>query len=165
MMMKIVVLMLTICAAAAAQKTNGYIYFGGGGIASSLKTGRFVHFGGGLDVGVGKGMAGNIEGGALYGAVYEDAGFGLFSPGVSYHPLQWRNPKVDPFISGGYTLMGNSHRSGSLFYFGGGIKYWTSERKALLVEFRDHVGDHAVVLTAAQGSVHLWEIRVGMAFR
>jgi hypothetical protein len=165
MMMKIAVLMLAICAAASAQKSNGYVFFGLGGIASSLKPGNLGHFGGGLDWGLAKGVAANLEAGALYGAVYEGAGFGLVSPGISYHPLLWKDPKVDPFVGGGYTFMGNSHGNGSLFYFGGGMKYWMSERKALLVEFRDHVGDHAVVLWTATGSVHLWEIRVGLAFR
>jgi hypothetical protein len=165
MITKIAVLVLTVCAVGSAQKSNGYVFAGFGGITSSLKPGKFGHFGGGLDWGVAKGVAANIEGGALYGSVYESAGFGLVSAGASYHPMQWKDPKVDPFVSGGYTFMGNSYRNGSLFYFGGGLKYWLSKRKALLVEFRDHVGEHAVILTTAEGNIHLWEIRAGLAFR
>jgi len=164
---RIAVLLLTMSAAAAAQSSSGYLFIGGGGISSSgEKTGTSVHAGGGADIIVAKGLGVNGEFGALLGTIYESAGFGSFSPGVSYHFLRGKDRKVDPFFTGGYTLMFNSHRQNSLFHFGGGVTYWTSRRFGVRAEFRDQVGKASGFLNRAHGSaMHFWEIRAALAFR
>jgi hypothetical protein len=110
------------------------------------------------------GVSGEL--GVLAGTVYGFASYGSFSPGVSYHFLQGKERKVDPFVTGGYTLMFNSYRQNSLFHFGGGVTCWTSPRLGVRVELRDQVGRSSGFLSPTHDSaMHFWEVRVALAFR
>ena len=87
--------------------------------------------------------------------------WGTMSLNASLHFPKQGTPKgVVPFVSGGYTRMAFFTESGgsNALNVGGGVTYWFSERKGLLLEFRD-------VLYKALGTDQYWAARVGIAFR
>lgn len=74
-----------------------------------------------------------------------------------YHFVHGKDIKLDPFVTGGYTLMfRNGHVN--LFNFGGGLNCWFSHRLGVRLELRDQVHRDGV-------SVHYWGGRIGLAFR
>jgi hypothetical protein len=84
------------------------------------------------------------------------AGLGIFSLNGAYHFA--RQSRLDPFVTGGYSLI---FRSGHIntFNLGGGVNYWFHEHMGLKLDFRDHID-------ARGGSaVHLWAFRVGLNLR
>jgi hypothetical protein len=82
---------------------------------------------------------------------------GVFSPNGCFYFVHGRDIKLDPFVTGGYTL---SFRSGhaNLFNFGGGLNYRFRTRRGGQLEFRDQVHTDG-------SSVHYWGGRFGLAFR
>jgi hypothetical protein len=82
----------------------------------------------------------------------------MFSVNGSWH-FAGRSARIDPFVTGGYTL---AFRSGTLNFgnVGGGANVWLKERLGLRVEFRDHV--HA---SSRVANLHYWGLRIGIAFR
>lgn len=128
----------------------GYL---GGAVGSAFHEGESASFfrvqGGGEGIFAG-GLGAAAEVG--YQAFFEASGdgVGVFSVGPSYH----FNPdkKVDPFVTGGYTLF---FRSGTAngFYFGGGVDWWPRERMGLRLEGRDEV---------MEGEVHFVSFRVNL---
>ena len=167
MRLRIAVVLLAMSAAAAAQSSNGYLFFGAGGILSTdSKNGSFGHIGAGADILAVKRLGVNAEIGGQYGSVYEGAGYLSVAPGVSYHFLPGKERKIDLFVTGGYTLLRNSQVQGNLFYAGAGLIRWGSGRAGLRVEFRDQVGSTTDFLhTAPSGAMHFLEFRVGLALR
>jgi hypothetical protein len=149
------------------RKNTGYVSLVAGGINTDVKNGSNFGIAGGADLGIGRRLGIQVDGGALYGIVYEDAGFGFISPAVSIHPLNWKNRKADLYILGGYTLLGNSFHAHNLLCVGGGINYWRTgtSRVGLRIEFRDHIGNGSEFLYNASGAIHLWQIRIGAAIR
>jgi hypothetical protein len=81
-------------------------------------------------------------------------GIGVLSPNASYH---FTNSKLEPFVTGGYTLFfRDGHANG--YNFGGGVNYWFSNKAALRLEARDHV------LPGYRDS-HFLGFRVGLSFK
>ncbi len=167
------VFLVIVCGVVSAQddarpapRSSEYIYFAGGGLTSSDKPGKAVHFGGGLDVGVARGLGVGLEGGFGGGTVHTTAAWGHLALGTSYHFLHHNPCSADPFVTGGYTAMVNGKGStNSLGYFGAGVNFWGSGRTGLRLEFRDAVGQGTQFLHAATGAIHFWQIRVGLAIR
>lgn len=153
-------LCLAIPAATPAQekapKSSGQGYaFVGFGAANGEDA--LLHFGGGGEANLYKGLGFGVEIGYLSPIRYMSEGIGIFSANGLYTFGAGRTGKVKPFITGGYTL---AFRSGTLnaVNFGGGLHYWFSNKVGLRFEFRDHVSPTA-------GNVHIWQGRVGFAFR
>jgi hypothetical protein len=146
---------------ASAQATGwyggqGYAFFAPG-VTSPGGTGT-VHLGGGGEVMVYRGLGLGAELGYLAPWRSFSDGLGVFSPNVSYHLLPAAGDgKVEPFVTGGYTLL---FRSGTVngFNFGGGINYWLKEHVGLRFEVRDNVGVDGA-------TTHFVGFRVGVAFR
>ncbi|HWC00040.1 MAG TPA: hypothetical protein VG672_25205 [Bryobacteraceae bacterium] len=141
-----------------AQSSNGYVFFAPGGATCCGYTAMTLQMGAGGEAVIWNG----IGAGAELGVAGQRSDFGgtvagVFSPNGYYHFLRGKDLKLDPFVTGGYTLL---FRSGSanLFNFGGGVNYWFHRRLGARLEFRDHV-------YTGDGTLHYWGIRVGLAFR
>jgi len=74
---------------------------------------------------------------------------------------------VDPFVLGGFSLYGPTHKGGGTGEaggnFGGGANLWLTKHAALRLELRDYVhGDYFLPGTGAFSDL---SFRVGMTFR
>lgn len=154
-----IMLALTMSVApAAAQHSNGYVFFAPGAASCGGCSNMTLHFGAGGEGIIGKGVGIGAELGYLAPRESLGDGLGVFSPNGYYHfPGKNKDRKVDPFVTGGYTLFFRSGH-GNLWNFGGGVNYWFSRRLGLKVEIRDHIWPE-------EGTVHYWGVRLGLALR
>ncbi len=67
--------------------------------------------------------------------------------------------RASPFVTGGWTRMGNNDGSFDAWNAGAGVDIWARDRAGVRVEFRDHVRPDS------RGTVHYWTIRGGIVFR
>jgi hypothetical protein len=148
-------MMLTSATVVWAQPSNGYIFFSPGGVTCCGHTEATLQFGGGGEAVLGKGIGIGAELSALgLSSAFPDSVVGMFSPNGYYHFIHGKDHGLDPFVTGGYTLM---FRSGvaNLFNFGGGINYRFRRHLGIRLEFRDHVRMDPV-------TIHHWGFRVGL---
>jgi hypothetical protein len=138
-------------------EVNWYGFAAPGGVTVRGSTTGTLHFGGGGEKIFGPGIGVGGELGVLGPWSNYRSALGVFSVNGSYHFFRDR-PKLDPFVTGGYTLF---FRSGTanLGNFGGGVNYWLGERLALRAEVRDHVHSPGPL------TIHYWGLRLGVAFR
>ena len=156
--MRLVFLLIAFPVVAAAQPSNGYIFFAPGGVTCCGHTSMTLHFGAGGEAVLGKGVGIGAEIGALGDRQYfSDSVVGVFSANGYYHLVHGKNVKVDPFITGGYTLLFRSGHA-NLGNFGAGLNYWFRHSLGLRFELRDHI--HVNEGTAVQ----YWGFRFGLAF-
>jgi hypothetical protein len=107
---------------------------------------------------LGKGIGLGAEVGALGTRQYfADSVVGVFSPNGYYLFVHGNDIKIDPFVTGGYTLLFRSGHA-NLFNFCGGLNYWFRTTLGGRLEVRDQVHTDG-------SSVHYWEVRFGLAFR
>jgi hypothetical protein len=139
----------------SGQKAQGYVFFAPGGIVGSGSSVGTLHFGGGGEALVYRGIGIGAELGYLAPWRQFPEGIGLFSVDGSYHFR--RNQKLSPFVTGGYSL-GFRSGYGHLVNFGAGAHYWFKDQVGLRFEFRDHVDPHYV-------NDHYLSGRIGLSFR
>ena len=84
-----------------------------------------------------------------------DSVVGTFSANGYYHFARGSNLKLDPFLTGGYTLLFR-YGHANLFNFGGGLNYWLGNHVGARIEFRDQVHSNG-------SAVHYWGFRFGLA--
>ena len=137
---------------------DGYVFVAPGGLTGGGVTNGTLHVGGGVE----KLFRERVGVGAELGAVggwnnYRNAA-GLVSANGYWH-FGVRGARIDPFVTGGYSLL---FRSGTLNFgnFGGGANIWLRESFGLRVEFRDHLH-----ISSRVPNLHYWGVRVGVAFR
>ena len=153
-LLAVICLLLLLPAVAPGQerddKTEGHGYFfaAPGVLAGHGNSMTMVHFGGGGEAYVYKGLGFGAEVGYLSPIEAWSEGVGCLSINGQYALRSSARYRVVPFISGGYSLL---FRSGSLnaVNFGGGVNYWFAKRAGLRLEVRDHVspeyfGDHLI---------------------
>jgi hypothetical protein len=140
---------------AVQPKAHGYFFFAPG-VTTPGSTGT-AHFGGGGEGLIYKGLGVGAELGYLAPWRSFASGIGTFSPNVSYHFLPKQDRKLEPFVTGGYTLF---FRSGTAngFNFGGGINYWLKDSIALRFAVRDNVW-------TKYATGHHVGFRIGVTFR
>jgi hypothetical protein len=145
--------------AATAQSSNGYAVGGAGSYASKLTSQAAI--GGEKVFGKGIGVGGEI------GAIAGHDSFGFLSLNGYYH-LAHGGParKLDPFITGGYTLAFDplagafgSRAASNGANLGFGLSYWFLRHLGVRAEFLD-----IVIPGSLQGTTS-WGIRGGIAFR
>ncbi len=133
---------------------QGYVFFAPGALVQNGSHLGMVHFGGGGEGLLYKGLGAGAELG--YVAPWQETsnGIGLLSLNGSYQ-FQ-RNRKVSPFVTLGYSL---GFRSGhiNMINFGGGAHWWFANRVGLRMEFRDHL--------YSRTDLHYLEGRIGLSFR
>ncbi len=133
---------------------QGYVFAGFGSVNSEES---MIHFGGGGEVNLYKGLGFGAEIGYLSPINYMGSGIGILSIDGQYTFGTGGPGKVRPFLTGGYTLAFRNGHANAI-NFGGGIHYWFSNRTGLRVEFRDHVSPDL-------WNAHIWQGRVGFDFR
>ena len=153
----ILTIALILAGSLSAQPSNGYVFFAPGGVTCCSQTAMTLQFGLGGEAVIGKGIGAGAEISALGTRQYfSDSVVGVFSPNGYYHFVHGKDVKVDPFVTGGYTLLFRSGHA-NLFNFGGGMNYWFKRHLGLRIEFRDQVHTDG-------SAVHYWGIRAGLAF-
>jgi hypothetical protein len=107
------------------------VAFGGGSSTS------FLHFGGGGEANLYKGLGIGAEIGYLASFRYISDGVGMFSVNGLYN-FEKQGSKIAPFITGGYSLIFRSGHVNAM-NIGGGVDYWFAKRVGMRFEFRDHI--------------------------
>jgi hypothetical protein len=146
-------MVLPLAAQTEPARVQAYGYFGLMGDGGTT-FGKLLNPGFGLDIFAYRGLAGSLDLGYVgYYNNFREAGFGLFSPNVSYHFL--RSGRLVPFVTGGYSL---AFRSGtaSMGNYGGGITYWCSSHLGVRVEGRGYRDSNGYDMGG---------LRVGISFR
>jgi hypothetical protein len=151
-------LMLSAGASNAQTTGQGTFIAGAGVVSNSFSSAPVLQVGGGGEAliqnrfGIG-GELGLAGGGG-------DAGATISLNGSLHFPTQGTRNGVVPFVSGGYTRLApfTEPRGINALNVGGGVTYWISDRKGLVVEFRD-------VVYQALGTTQYWAARIGIAFR
>jgi hypothetical protein len=147
-----------LLAAVASAQSHGYVFAAPGGTSTSGHTEATLQIGAGGEAVFGKGIGLGAEIGyvAPAGAGFSN-GLGAGSVNGYYHFRHGRS-RLDPFVTGGYTVL---FRSGSenLFNVGGGVNWWFLSHLGLKLEFRDQI------YARSGESLHFWGIRFGLNFR
>ena len=152
------VLLLAFARPLQAQHPNGYVFLAPGGVSCCGHTAMTLQFGLGGEAVLGKGIGLGAEIGAVGKRQYfADSVVGVFSPNAYYHFVHGKDIKIDPFVTGGYTLIFRSGHA-NLFNLGGGVNYWCRRRLGGRLEVRNQVHTDG-------SSVHYWGVRFGLAFR
>ena len=133
---------------------QGYVFVAPGAYVGYSETRATMHFGGGGEGLIYKGLGLGAEIGGIWAVQGSDL-LAVLSVNGSYHFSRGR--KISPFLTGGYSpIWGDG--SANMVNFGGGVNWWLGERKGIRLEFRDHV--------YAEGSNRqIVEFRIGFAFR
>jgi hypothetical protein len=140
----------------AAFGFEGWAFVAPGGSTSGGSTTGTLHVGGGGEYVFNRGIGLGAEIGAVGPWNNFRSALGLLSLNGSYHFM--RGAKLDPFVTGGYTL---AFRSGTLNMgnYGAGLNYWLGDHLGVRAEFRDHVHVNR------GANLHFWGVRFGVAFR
>ena len=155
----VVLVFLPALASAQASdysKCHGYAYFAPG--ASSPSSVAYAHVGAGGEGFFTRNLGAGVELGYLTPMRSWSDGIGTLSPDlVARFRAKDKNHKLEPFVTGGYTLF---FRSGSAcgVNFGGGVNYWFNNNVGLRLEVRDNVWTQ-------NGTIHFVDFRVGVTFR
>ena len=155
----LVLVSLPLLAAAQTDefsRGHGYAYFAPSVTSPSSVT--WAHMGGGGEGFFTRNLGAGAEMGYLTPMQSWSSGVGTFSPNfVVRFRAKDGNNKIEPFVTGGYTLF---FRSGadSGFNFGSGVNYWLKDRVGLRFEVRDNVWTQG-------GTVHYVGFRIGVTFR
>lgn len=116
------------------RRDFGYGLFGVGGFTDGGRVLGQAAIGGEALIKGGLGVGADI--GLLFPFQGESA-FGMFSPSLYY---RFRRPgqKVEPFVTGGYTLLFHPSVSRSFANAGGGVNLWLGPRWGIKLEGRAH---------------------------
>ncbi len=133
---------------------QGYLFLAPGAYVGYSETVSTMHFGGGGEAFLYKGLAAGAEIGGVWALRGSDL-LAVFSADGSYHFS--RHGKVSPFLTCGYSRIWGDG-SANMINFGGGINWWLGERKGIRLEFREHV-------YAESSHRQIAEFRIGFAFR
>ena len=136
------------------ENGQGYAFAGFGAVNASDST---LHFGGGVEPILYKGLGFGVEVGYLGPTRHLDQGIGILSLDGQYTFNTGSSTKLRPFLTGGYTLAFRSGTANAV-NFGGGLHYWFAERVGLRLEFRDHASTQL-------WNTHAWQGRIGFDFR
>jgi len=138
------------------SKGHGYAYFAPG--ASSPSSEAYAHLGAG-----GEGFfTRNLGAGAELGYLtpmrsWSDGGAKLSPNFVVRFRAKDKNHKLEPFVTGGYTLFFRCGTASGV-NFGGGVNYWFNNNVGLRLEVRDNV-------RTQYATIHFVDFRVGVTFR
>ncbi len=133
---------------------QGYLFLAPGAYVGYSESVATMHFGGGGEAFIYKGLAAGAEVGGIWALRGSDL-LAVFSADGSYHFS--RSRKLSPFLACGYSRIWGDG-SANMVNFGGGINWWLGERKGIRLEFREHI-------YAESSHRQIAEVRIGFAFR
>jgi hypothetical protein len=144
----------------AAQKSysshaQGYLFVAPGLWTHESTVSGTLHFGGGGEAFIHKGLAAGAELGYVVPWRAPGDGIGMLSLDASYHVP--KGSQLAIFVTGGYSL-GFCSGTANFLNFGGGATYWFKRKEGVRFEVRDHV------YTASSRTNYL-DFRLGFAFR
>ena len=144
------------------SKGHGYVYVAPGFAAAEGETGMGVaHIGGGGEGFFTRNLGLGADVGYLAPFEAFSDGIGTFSPNlVARFRAKDAQNKVEPFVTGGYTLFFSSGTANGV-NFGGGVNYWFKEHVGLRFEVRDS----AMIPGEGQPTTHYVGLRIALAFR
>lgn len=147
-MNRILILLVLLSASAFAQEGIGYLFAapGRGGSSATVQGGV-----GGEMVWQYLGIGSDIS--YLAPQTSFSSGVGVWSLDPSLHYKRHEDSRIDPYFSGGYTLLfrGGVHSGGN---FGAGLNWWIARDVGLRVELRDQVVE----------GTNYWGVRFGINF-
>jgi hypothetical protein len=151
-------LVLILAGAAWGQPSNGYFFIAPGGFSCCGGTEGTVHVGGGGEYVFGKGIGAGAEAGALAAfQAFQASAIGIVSANGYYHFRHERDLRLDPFVTGGYSI-GFRDDHINMGNYGGGVNFWFLSHLGFRAEFRDHVN------TNIDETLHYWGFRFGLVF-
>ena len=139
------------------QRVSGYIFVALGAQTGQGASGSTLHGGAGGEVRLWKGLGVAGEGGAVAWSRNLRSLLGVGSVNGTYH-FPTRNPKLDPFVTAGYSALVDLWWHTNAANVGVGTNYWFARHFGLRTEFRDH-------FTTQGGRVQYWGFRIGLGFR
>ncbi len=134
---------------------TGYVHFAPGMRSCDRMGGMSI--GGGGNFRSSMGLGGGVDLSYLAPWRAKGDGIGALSPYFYYSYLK-KGSKVEPFLSGGYTLFFRAGTANGI-NFGGGAHYWFSKKVGLKLEFRDDM------FLYTSPHCHYVSFRIGAAFR
>lgn len=137
------------------QIGNAYVFAAPGALTCCGESLSTLHVGGGGEVKVWKRLGAGAEIGALGPTEDFSAALGVMSANGYYH-LLGSGRKLDPFVTGGYSLFWRSGHV-NMGNIGVGANYWFARHFGLRVEGRDHIRH------TGGDSLHYWGVRFGIA--
>lgn len=135
---------------------QGYVFVAPGVIRSNGNSTGSLHFGGGGEFFLVRGLAAGGEIGYLTPWRDFSNGIGIFSANGSYHFNRDAEPSVSPFLTAGYSRA-FGQGGANMVNFGAGMNWWFKRGLGLRLEVRDHV--------PTTGNGHMLGFRVGLSFR
>lgn len=136
------------------ENGQGYVFAGVGAANAEMST---LHLGVGGERRVFKGFGIGAEIGGMVALRDRESGLGILSINGVYTFGRGTASRVRPFVTAGYTAAYWGEGVNAV-NFGGGIHYWFARHLGLRLEFRDHFAPEYTAL-------HLWQGRLGIAFR
>ena len=139
------------------SKRHGYVYFAPGLTAPEGE--GTIHLGGGWERFFHRHVGMGLEGGFLAPVKSIRDGIGTSPPNLVARVRAKSNEnKIEPFVTGGYTLLFREGTANGV-NLGGGVNWWFKERVGLRFEVRDNV-------FFADGELgQLFGFRVGFTFK
>lgn len=137
------------------SQTTGYVHFAPGISIPDNEGGISIGGGGNYRSSIGLGGGADLSYLAPWSGL--GGGIGTLSPHLYYSYMN-NGSKVEPFLSGGYTLFFRSGTANGI-NFSGGVHYWFSKKVGLKLEFRDDM------LLDTSPYYHFLSFRIGAAFR
>jgi len=150
---------LGLAQASDYTKGYGYAYFAPGASSPSYPSSEaYAHLGVGGEGFFTRNLGAGVELGYLTPMRSWSDGVGTLSPNlVVRFRAKDKNHKLEPFVTGGYTLFFRSGTASGV-NFGGGVNYWFNNNVGLRLEVRDNVWTQ-------YSTIHFVDFRVGVTFR
>jgi hypothetical protein len=144
------------------SKGHGYVYFAPGLAGAQGETGMTTaHIGGGGEGFFTRNLGLGADVGYLAPFESFSDGIGTCSPNfVARFRAKNGGNKVEPFVTGGYTLFFRSGMDNGV-NFGGGVNYWFREHVGLRFELRDS----AMIPGEGRATTHYAGLRIALTFR
>jgi hypothetical protein len=145
------------CAAqnSSSAHAQGYVFVAPGLWTHEETVSGTLHFGGGGEAFIHKGLAAGAEIGYVLPWRAPGDGIGMLSLDASYHVP--RGSKLAVFVTGGYSL-GFRSQTANFLNLGGGATYWFKKKEGIRFEVRNHF------YTESMRTDYL-DFRLGFAFR
>jgi len=146
-MKRIIILFLLLSASALAQEGIGYLFAAPGRDGGATIQGGV----GGEMVWRWVGLGSDVS--YLAPQSSFSSGVGVWNLDPSFHFKPHEDSRIDPYFTGGYTLLfrGGEHSGGN---YGVGVNWWFARDVGLRVELRDQVVEQT----------HYWGVRFGVNF-
>ena len=139
------------------KRAMGYAFVAPGGTAGDGSA-FTVHYGGGGEALVFRGLGLGVELGSVAPISIDAGNVGIFSTNLSYNfGERGGSKRAVPFVTSGYSRRFGYEQEVSGVNVGAGLHYWATDHLGVRLEFRDH--------HFSRGVLNFYGVRLGVAFR